>query len=506
MTRQGLTVGQGIQSVAAGGVIAATGVCLGVAVLPASAIGLVTAAAAAFLHARNNPPAPPALPEPLELPVAEAPTYPVGPSLEELRYEEKIAEILDLTPRFQGYKIAGGKRTLLEMPIRPANLLFDAISRDTGNQFFATRPGPDRFRWTGFTQLIRGHIEAQAAAGREVRVQAAHPHTGVYGHNEYRISYQELLDTLNSQKIYLSPLLPAPFYQGLKEALLQDRIVQLPYSGALKNLRNPNIQQFIQNCRRNPTAFGFADRSQLERYLNLTPYQIGAMVVKTEDYRVLIDGDGQILAREPGARDAIRLINLSGIRKIQQSVGPNNREIMGYSFYTALIAAGEGMVIFPAVGMGVWKGPPEVYWPAFFDAVARGANHLEKIFVHPMATHKDFERYQQDAMWRYQNDEEALVNFSKVINVSQRNTDLVQLAYNLKQQFPDKVISLVNASDPDVTLGNHVGQAVNAMRPLTTTEENYTAMGTNGLCFEWLTGVHQDPHRIIPLEKLFASQ
>jgi hypothetical protein len=57
--------------------------------------------------------------------------------------------------------------------------------------------------------------------------------------------------------------------------------------------------------------------------------------------------------------------------------------------------------------------------------------------------------------------------------------------------YPDRVVSLLNASDPDVTLGFHVGEYVNNFPHCSTTEENYTAIGTNGLCFEDISGVHE---------------
>jgi len=79
------------------------------------------------------------------------------------------------------------------------------------------------------------------------------------------------------------------------------------------------------------------------------------------------------------------------------------------------------------------------------------------------------------------------------------NSDLLQLSYNLKIQFPDETVSIFNASDPDVTLGYHVGEYTNNFPHTSTTEENYTAMGTNGLCFEHITQVHEDNNRIFSL-------
>ncbi len=59
------------------------------------------------------------------------------------------------------------------------------------------------------------------------------------------------------------------------------------------------------------------------------------------------------------------------------------------------------------------------------------------------------------------------------------------------------LLPFFNASDPDVTLGNHVGEYVNNLDHPPTTEENYTALGTNGLCFEYLSSVRSDPNRVI---------
>ena len=67
----------------------------------------------------------------------------------------------------------------------------------------------------------------------------------------------------------------------------------------------------------------------------------------------------------------------------------------------------------------------------------------------------------------------------------------------MKEANPDKTVALFNASDPDVTLGDHVGEYVNNMGSAPTTEENYAAAGTSGLGFEGITRVLEDPKRII---------
>ncbi|MGE0199045.1 MAG: hypothetical protein AB7S94_09860, partial [Simkaniaceae bacterium] len=63
--------------------------------------------------------------------------------------------------------------------------------------------------------------------------------------------------------------------------------------------------------------------------------------------------------------------------------------------------------------------------------------------------------------------------------------------------FPDRVVALQNASDPDVTLGYHVGEYVNNLSHPSTTEENYSAIWSNCLNFERHTGVLNNSLRII---------
>ena len=83
----------------------------------------------------------------------------------------------------------------------------------------------------------------------------------------------------------------------------------------------------------------------------------------------------------------------------------------------------------------------------------------------------------------------------RVMNLYSHNKDVLHLARMLKKAYPEKVVSIFNASDPDVTLGYHVGEYVNNCPHTMTTEENYTAICTNGLCFEGITRVHRDPGR-----------
>jgi hypothetical protein len=161
--------------------------------------------------------------------------------------------------------------------------------------------------------------------------------------------------------------------------------------------------------------------------------------------------------------------------------------------------------------MGVWGGDPDLYWRAFLAAVIRGGAPFERIFVNPghQTTRtggpfngysgEEFQIILDETIRRCEasGDHLAVANLRKIVNLFDRKTDVVHLSSQLKAAYPDRIVSLFNASDPDVTLGNHVGEYVNRLGGAPTTEENYTALGTNGLCFEGITGVHADPLRVV---------
>jgi hypothetical protein len=336
----------------------------------------------------------------------------------------------------------------------------------------------------------------------------------IYGSRTFRISHQEISDTLKSQKIYTSALLPLVFYRGLKDAMKRDQIVTLPGSDAKPKLLKQwkgEVGKFLKQVQKDPLRYGFSSEQQFANLASMTLYQIGAMVIKSEDFRILIDGDGRLIERKAGERDAIRLINACGIRGVRSRATPkeHNREIMTQTFRRAFTAAERGMAIFPAVGMGVWGGDPDLYWRAFLDAVVSSADDLEVIYVNPGhqktpqgkyagCNGNEFQTLLHQYRLRYADDPQALINLDKIVNLFDSGKDIVQLARQLKKAYPDKIVSLFNASDPDVTLGNHVGEYVNNMPHTLTTEENYTAMGTNGLCFEGITGIHKSQVRATP--------
>ncbi len=438
--------------------------------------------------------------------------------------DPNIMAVIDAAPPFAGYRIGQGtlypNTNLTAVTVRPANLFFDALLGPGST----TLPGSGQlFAFTRDqaqigTEIIYnnpGRIVEFTAEGvhGEIRSRGATPITvpnlaDLYGPATYRMSMGEIQSTLVSQEIYTAPMLPLEFYRQLKFTMLNlDPIVTLPGDDRapirLSELNTPNCRNLLTRVSERPEDFGFANREHWEQVSNLSLYQIGALVVKSEDFRIFLDANGKIRERHPGEQDAIRLINACGIRGIQATPSPLNRPIMTQTFRTALQAAESGFVIFPAVGMGVWGGDPDLYWRAFLDAVVASGGPMEKIFVNPnhqLTRHgqylgSDGHEFQTILNeYRLQlaaaNNTAGLANLAKIVNLCESRKDVVHLSHALKTAFPEMIVSLFNASDPDVTLGNHVGEYVNNLDHATTTEENYTAMGTNGLCFEKITGIH----------------
>ncbi len=452
--------------------------------------------------------------------------------------------VIAAAPQFNGYKLGKGTSyrdtPLMSLSIRPANLFYRALLGSNAEvlpesgELFAFRLPHEKIR----KQILSAdpaqtisfsavgvpakiypkvyHKVYQGAKGDPVLLKDL---GDILGGGVYRMSYGELQSTLASQKIYTSPILPLPFYKALKAALIRDRVTVLPGSGKepvkVSAISSPYAKALIKRAFSHPAEYGFKGAAHAKSLLDLTLYQVGALVVKSEDYRVFLDEEGKLLERHIGDPDAIRLINACGIRGIHVTpeTGISNRTIMQQAFKTALAAAEKDIVIFPAVGMGVWAGDPGLYWRAFLDAVAMCAGPIEKIYVNPGHQPTPYGRYTgckgeefrtilSEYRARFKDDAAISANLAKITNLYDRKTDVVQLARLLKRSYPDKTVSLFNASDPDVTLGNHVGEYVNSLNGnCTTTEENYTALGTNGLCFETITGVHEDPSRVVSIKK-----
>jgi len=448
-----------------------------------------------------------------------------------------VKEAVKATPKFESYTFKGGSSVhLTDIDKRPANLLFDAIfGKDP-----TTQPGgPQLFAFPSATEA-REHIMG-LSNDTVISVSAKNKRTQLYrrgsdfhlismgekdlttylGNNTFEISAKELNSLLDSQKVYVSSLIPKKFYLGLKEAFESDEIVTLPghdrkvptvdeiLTGCVSSL--PSSNAYLQKVQANPSSYGFKSDGQMlafEELKKLTLYQLGSMIVKTEDYYPLVEEGYRLAARKVGDKDAITLISASGIRgffNTHQIAGNENheidRKIMAATFRTALQSIGkDGIAIFPAVGMGVWRGDPGIYWRAFFDAILEGGKDLKHIFVNPghqTTLSGKYKGYSGEEFAHILNEylekHPQNKNLRKVIDLYTHKTDLFLLARNIKKQSPDVPVALFNASDPDVTLGNHVGEYVNNLCHTSTTEENYAAAGTSGLGFEQMTCVLKDP-------------
>lgn len=416
--------------------------------------------------------------------------------------------------------LSGAPLILTAVSLRPSNFFFEALGVKTtlpgsGSLFAYVDPMATAER---IASLKDDDEIAFTAKGKQVQVKhqkiASPPFdaTEVYGDATYRLSGKEIKETLESQKIFLSPSMPKDFYAGLKAAMFKDKWATLPgHEGKMYTMERlakgkGAVAAFLQQqAKANPNFYA--------KIKSLTIYELGSMVVKSEDFHVFVDGNGKILERQPDSNDHLRLISACGIRGFSVTKTPKEKlkEIMKDTFKTALAASESGFVLFPAVGMGVWGGDPHIYWPAFLEAVLESDQQFDQIFVNPghkpTGAHyksKDFagswngDEFQH--FMRLYADHPRFARLQMIQDLTAPNStgkDLVQLGRELKREFPDKIVSIFNASDPDVTLGNHVGEYVNNWPHTNTTEENFTALGSNGLCFEQITGVHQHPDRII---------
>lgn len=494
--------------------------------------------------------------------------------------EETYRDVLDKTPEFAAYKVTPAMEEhvlagigLTAFNLRPANLFFAALFKGTG--ITTTMPGSGSLFAFSSTSTVKDHCKQKATEDPEGEVSfsaAGVPGFAavldpaskkykrhdiddlgeIYGTNTYRMSYQEIQETLDSQKIYLSSLLPRAFYSGLKEAMQADEIVILPGNDKHPKLLNEffteksHMADFVRKARINPLEYGFSDQKHFDYLSGMTLYQIGSLVVKIEDYRIFADGKGQILERNVGEQDQVRLINACGIRGFHSAKTPKNytssgatysiaitaeeaemirkmrensktppnynKTIMTETFKTALAAAESGICVFPAVGMGVWGGDPDLYWRAFLDGVIASEDKLETIFINPghqttrSGKYKGCKGEELDGIIKeyrafYKDNKAVIEKLDRIINLYESKKDLLQLARELKQAHPEKIVSIFNASDPDVTLGYHVGEYTNNLpHGASTTEEHYTALGSNGICREEITGVHEFPDRIIQMQ------
>lgn len=436
------------------------------------------------------------------------------------------------TPKFQGYEItlphshpckgAG----VLSTSLRPANFLIDAFFK--GSSINVTKPGPwpsaKLFAFTTPLHQVAKFIADKAEQSPEEIISfSANGYSGtmdghlipnlgeIYGSKISSFSRKEIKRIVDSQQIFLARYMPLSFYKGLKEAMAQDGIVMLP-SCSLEEIRSMHCYLFLNQVAKNPLNYGFQSNKHFSAFKKLSLYSLGAMVVKSQHFHVLANAHGKIIPRSPNASDQIELIDLCGLR--DQHVSPlsctDKQKLMKETFKAALLASGEGLVLFPAVGMGVWGGDPAIYWNALCKAIEETDVPLKWIGVNPGHAPTPRGKYKGKTGSEFQEvltehikaaklrkDFHSLARLRKVYNLQRSGKDIVQLARSLKLRYPEWKVSLINASDPDVTLGNHVGEYTNVIsRKCTTTEENYTALGTNAFCFEGITQIQNKANQI----------
>lgn len=441
--------------------------------------------------------------------------------LKRVQADDSIETVIKLTQEFAGYKVGSTDKKLTSFSLRPANLFFSAL---LGIEKPTTMPGESLFAFKKSQKDVRDHIMA-LDDNQVITVSAkAKQELKAFGDEEYKISAKEIKDSINSQKALLSPLLPMPFYLGFKQAMNQDGWITLPGSEGtflvtMQSLINDNSEhkavcRFLKAVQTNPAEYGFSSVNgktplSFDELMSLTLYQVGAMVVKTDSFHLFVGEGYQIRQRQPHAKDEILLISSSGIRGFSKpatlDVRGNqkhavDRNIMKYTFKTALQSIENGgYAVFPAVGMGVWAGDPDIYWRAFLDAVLEDGGHLEHLFVNPAHQQTRSGNYNgctgnefQTIFNEYIKQNPNHANLKKIINLFDQKTDLLLLAQNLKLSAPEKTVAIFNASDPDVTFGNHVGEYVNNLNHPATTEENFAAAGSSGLGFEGITELQKN--------------
>ncbi len=443
--------------------------------------------------------------------------------------KQEVSTVVEASPKFSNYGYSSDPQVhMTDLSFRPSNLFYAALLGEDKT----TMPGSGKlFSFIDGNQKVRKKILnlkddeiIEFKADRKAKLYARSWNekkeigdvelTTYLGNGTFRISGKELKEQLQSQEVHLSSLLPRKFYLGLKEALKKEHVIALPgyeddmYDMVRLSNEKPAIKDFLQEVEKDPGKYDLTSHS-FKSLKELTLYQIGSMVVKTEKYHSFV-GDGlKLRERQANTKDVITLISACGIRGFHtdenHAVNGNahhgrDREIMKQTFKCALDAAKTGFVLFPAVGMGIWGGDPDVYWRAFFEAVIASNSEIEYIFINPGHKSTSFGPYKGrngdefDTILAEYGDNPKLL---KIINLYRSSTDLLLLAQNLKSKFPEKNVSLFNASDPDVTLGNHVGEYVNNLCHANTTEENYAAAGSSCLGFEDITEVLSDNNRVI---------
>ncbi len=459
-----------------------------------------------------------------------------------------LSSAITVTTKFNGYKInvygaeeAKKAKGITSDPVltgltkRHSNLLLDVVFGEGST----VQPGAGLFKYnnyeesrgklSGLTNVIslQARDEAKSislSAGSIKKVIGDFSEKAVFGNESYNIAPDEVREIVNSACVYTSPQLPPKFYYEFKKLLdsYGIRILPTPIKApSISDLfkRKPEFKELFDQASTNPTAYGFSNVEEINKLKHLNLYQLGAMVVKTEKLKVLVDDKYKLKARKVGEDDSINLISACGIRPDgwDFKYDKTSKEIIKNMFKTVLIAANSqssptnpGLVLLPAIGSGVWAGSDDVagkmagtfYWGAFFEALeeletSRGLPNISNIAVN--ANGKSPRVAEVFAQKLSENAINGLCR--KVVNISRDQTDILLLADNYKKANPSHQVFLVNASDPDVTLGQHVGQYVNNLVHASTTEENYAACTTSLLCDEQITQIMQYPERIFGVGK-----
>jgi hypothetical protein len=388
-------------------------------------------------------------------------------------------------PKKASYTIVDGDEPQVVDPIfstTPADLFFKKLSISGPNEPLALNPAGK----TSFSANQSGYLALE---------QNIDDLSVIYGKETFNISHEEIQDLLDCQKIHTSAHLPLKFYQSLKNLLKDvdkediDKTLSLSFVDQCSGL----IEQVLEN----PKTYGFSSTEDVSRLAQLSLNQIGAMIVKTEDFIPFVDENGKILAREadPNKSDKIRLITAGSIDINNDDDKMLAPQIMEETFKTTLDAAEDGVLLLPAIEMGQPEEHKEIYWKAFLNAVIASDNKLEAIYINPHlqtsleASEESFKEFLET--FKSENPTHAK-KLGKVVIFGDEETDLMQTARQLKEKFPDKEISVFNPSSSEVILWDDPPPY--EAHP---TRINYGALGTSYLLTETRTGVLNDSKRLI---------
>lgn len=385
---------------------------------------------------------------------------------------------------------------------RPADIFMHALGAFSSNGYYLispaklTIPPTITIDHTKFDTSIGLHTKKSRYDEPEIDRSSAITPAALYGTNTFTISKEEIEAILKSQEIRIAYPMTVEFYKGLKAAMEADGVHKLPHdliSGQLPTLEqwaanHRNVKAFLENVTRNLSTYKL-DSARLAKLKALSVWQLGSLVIKSEKFYSFVEaGTNKIRSREIGDQDSLNLISACGIKKFKSHIDRTVcQEVITEMFKGVLDAAQSGVLVMPALGLGVWCGDPKTYWKAFFAAVQANGDKVKKIIVNPGSDKSTAVFETELATFEAQNP--ALKN--KVTNKGVGEKDILSIAQQLKAKAPNLKVSVLNASDPDVTLGNVVGEyTYDYYNHSSTTEENFTAVGTNGIMFDHLIKKH----------------